>query len=482
MLRALAGPARVQRTKLQLGCFPRDDLAALEWWRLGQQRTAAAASGAAAAAGLGTSREQIASLDAAALGRAARRSIAEGDLAEEPWRSYAARASELACGLSLGEAARLSAAFSTARSLGLRLASRLSSSALERLRSPDREPRVAAADLRRLALASGRARAFDSELMEALVPMILDRVGDFRPRDLARIADAYARMPVQSADLFALIADALPPYLYDLEPAELVSLCRSFAEAAVYNAELIDALCTQVSMRVRTFGALECLVFLDGLSRLNAGLPEELRRDDLQTFTRVVGHLARLLGTLAAVDLVRTFSILVRFGHYDPWLVHTRLCPALAQKLGQLQGPRAFTDLAELLHCLGLLPAQSHKSAELALGVAAAMRRAAQARSRFELRAVALAVAALAQLGQDDEELLMLLSAALLGGCKMADWGVVGTNAAFGDRSATPEVLSMASNVELLDLRHALGLCRSNVLLSALAAVEREVQRRGTET
>ena len=70
----------------------------------------------------------------------------------------------------------------------------------------------------------------------------------------------------------------MPSYLYELSPGELSSLCRAFAEAAVYNDELTDALCDEVVKRLRSFGAFECLVFLDGLSQIHAGLQPKERR------------------------------------------------------------------------------------------------------------------------------------------------------------------------------------------------------------
>lgn len=423
-------------------------------------------------------------MDAASLGRVMRRSLTEGDLVEDLWQSYSARASELVSELSIPEAARLAAAFSTARLVDFDFFARLSSRTLDCLRAPEQEggpgTYIAAADLRRLALAYGRARAFDTELMEALVPVIAARVGDFRPRDLARIADAYARMPVQSPDLFALVADAIPSYLYDLEPAELASLCRAFAEVAVYNQELTDALCAEVVQRLRSFGALECLIFLEGLSRLNAGLPEDLRRNDSETITSVVEQLTSLLSSLAVADLIRVFSALVRLDHYNPQLVHGRLCPALAQKLSQLQGPGAFAELAELLHCLSLLPAQSHKSAELALATAGAMRRGGLPRGRLEPRALALAVAALAQLGQEDDELMALLASAVR---PHPEPGTAGLNGRSG--GALPELVTLASDAELLDLERAFALSAkecvrsSRVLEDALAALREELINRG---
>merc|ERR1740123_2512541 len=178
--------------------------------------------------------------------------------------------------------------------------------------------KIRVADLRRLALAFGRVRSFDSELMEALVPLIEENVEDFRPRDLARIADAYARMPVQSPELFALVADALPAYLYDLEPPELAGLCRSFAQVAIYSADLVDALCIEVRKRLRSFGAHECLIFLEGLSHLHAGLDEEFNRSDTDTIADVAEQLVRVLSTLGASELVRAFSTFVRLDHYEP--------------------------------------------------------------------------------------------------------------------------------------------------------------------
>jgi len=421
-------------------------------------------------------------MDSTALGRATRRSLAEGDLEQGLWQAYAAQASELMNGLSAADSTKLAAAFSTARVLDFHLYSQLSSRVLKCLQGDQSGASLLAApDLRRLAVALGRVRAFDTELMDALVPMIVQRVEEFRPRDLVRIADAYARMPVQNPELFALVADALPPYLYDLEPPDLASLCRCFAEAAMYNAELIDALCREVSKRIQSFGALECLTFLDGLSRFNVELPEDLRRADTGTVSGVVLQLSRLLGTLSARDLVRTLSMLVRLDHYDPRLVHGRLCPALARRLGQLQGPSAFAQLAELVHGLSLLPAQSHKSTELALATLAALRQGGVPRGWVEPHSVALAAAGLAQLGQPDEDLAWLLGRCVLG----SGGGVAQTDLESGGAGADPRasghmgLLELASDEELLELQRAFNLCQGQTkLLDACRAIDGELERR----
>lgn len=446
--------------------------------------------------------EDVAIMDAAALGRWARRSLAEGDLKAELWQQYASRAAELVDELSMSDTARLASAFSTARFVDFDFYSRLSSRALHWLQLADKSGAtvggaakadmtsatapppaypIVATDLQRLAVAFGRARAFDSELMEAMVPAMSACVGDFSPRELARVADAYARMPVQSLELFALVAEAMPQYVYDLEPGDLVGLCRAFAEAAVYNKELTDVICAESVRRLRSLGAYECLVLLDGLSQLHAGLPEELRRDDASTLTAVLTQLAISLGSLAAPDLIRVFASLVRLDHYDPRFVHGKLCPALAQKLGQLETSARsgahFRDLAQMLHCLSLLPGQSHKSAELALSAADALRLhpllAGRSRRQPEPSDVALAAAAVGQLGQDDEELVSLLGS------------VVTSHTSPGSArhvAAHSEFLDSASEEELYDLRKAFGLSRaSSAAASALAAIDGELERRGFE-
>eukprot|EP00933_Yihiella_yeosuensis_P060654 TRINITY_DN633_c3_g1_i1.p1 TRINITY_DN633_c3_g1~~TRINITY_DN633_c3_g1_i1.p1 ORF type:complete len:511 (+),score=122.59 TRINITY_DN633_c3_g1_i1:61-1593(+) len=485
--------------------------------------------------------QDIARLGAAELGRAARRSLSEGDFGEERWKTYSARASELADQLTLDESARLASSFSTARLLDFQLFSRLSARALECLPSPESsEPsssstskdgsspfgedapqkHASATDLRRLALAFGRAQAFDSELMEALVPLIAERVEGFRPRELVHIVDAFARIPVQTPELFALVAEALPSYLYDLEPSELASLCRSFAEAAVYNEELIDALSIEASRRVRSFGALECLVFLDSLSRLHAGLPEDMhairRKNDTSTINALAEQLAGSASVLSAPDLVRAFAALVRLDHYDPKLIHQRICPALALKLGQLaqapgitafartpQSAAGFGGLAELLHCLSLLPAQSQKSAELAMATARYLveileetlaedpvrqQKVSSSLGRIpDPRSLALATAALAQLAQDgaeDEELLSLLASAVIGkqttGQSLNNEGAQSTNAAPASNSTT--LLFLASEEELEDLQRAFSLCKSKgPAEAASAAVAAELSRRSQQ-
>jgi len=427
--------------------------------------------------------EEVEAMDAVMLGRAARRSLAEGHLVEERWQRYATRAVELVDGLSFCETARLAAAFSTARVLDFDLYTRFSNRTMDCLRNPGLNsagPKIQAADLRRLALAFGRVRSFDTELMKELVPLIEQNVEDFRPRDLARIADAYARMPVQSPELFALVADALPAYLYDLEPPELAGLCRSFAQVAIYSADLVDALCIEVRKRLRSFGAHECLIFLEGLSHLHAGLDEEFNRSDTDTIADVAEQLVRVLSTLGASELVRAFSTFVRLDHYEPQLMHNRLVPALALKLNQLQqggsSGTSFTQLTELLHSLSLLPAQSHASAELATATITALLRGGLPRSRPEPGAVALAVAALVQLGQEDEELLRLLCSAVIpaSGQQATTWGA--TRA----RGNVPDMLALASDEELMQLRRAFGLCSSATVVAAQNALDRELTVRET--
>eukprot|EP00435_Cladocopium_sp_Y103_P018359 s1225_g4.t1 len=202
-----------------------------------------------------------------------------GKAAKERWTLYASRASQLVGELNFQEASRIASAFSTARYVEFPLFAKLSARALECLPKPidnngdkkEQASEVSAGDLRQMALACGRAQCFDSDLMEAMVPLIEERLQDFRPKELVQIADAY----VQSPELFALVAEVLPRYLYDLRPPELATLCRSFAEVALYNEELSDALAAEVEKRARSFGAMECLIFLDGLSRLHEGMDED---------------------------------------------------------------------------------------------------------------------------------------------------------------------------------------------------------------
>eukprot|EP00930_Biecheleria_cincta_P061051 TRINITY_DN4661_c0_g1_i1.p1 TRINITY_DN4661_c0_g1~~TRINITY_DN4661_c0_g1_i1.p1 ORF type:complete len:506 (-),score=110.67 TRINITY_DN4661_c0_g1_i1:50-1567(-) len=478
----------------------------------------------AATFGRGPSAEDILRLGSVELGRAARRSLSEGDLAEERWSSYAARAQELAPELGFDEAARLLSAFSTARYVDFPLFAKISARALECLPRQDQgaasfeiaddvnpERSVSASDLRRIAIALGRSQAFDSELVQAMVPLIAGRVEHFRPRELVHIVDAYARMPVQAPELFAMAAEALPAYLYDLEPSELASLCRSFAEAAFYNEELSDALAAEVTQRARNFGAKECLVFIDGLSRLHEGLPEEMlavrKARDADSIAAMSQQLGGSASSLSAPDLVRAFAALVRLDHYEPRLVHGRICPALALKLTQLaeapggapwarppQSAGGFAGLAELLHCLSLLPAQSQKSAELALATSRCLvewlqkalkqhqddlgrkgaKSASVASGRLPgPRAMALAAAACAQLGrqgQEDEELLSLLAASLTG--VMSE-----ERPAAADGGSSPS-LSLASEEELQDLERAFGLCRSSAAASACTIIQAELQQR----
>eukprot|EP00927_Polykrikos_kofoidii_P070712 TRINITY_DN67116_c0_g1_i1.p1 TRINITY_DN67116_c0_g1~~TRINITY_DN67116_c0_g1_i1.p1 ORF type:complete len:530 (+),score=85.42 TRINITY_DN67116_c0_g1_i1:46-1590(+) len=396
------------------------------------------------------SQDDVLRMDAVTLSRQTRQSLAEGQLSPERWQQYASRASQLMDELSLTETSRLAAAFSTARHVHFDLFARFSTRALTCLRSiNDHENQATAKDLRRLAMSFGRGRVFDSELMEAMVPLISDNVEQFRPRDLVHIVDAYARLPMQSPELFALVADALPDYLYDLKPLELAILCRAFAEAAVYSDELIDALCAEVVKRLRTFGALECLIFLEGLSRLCQGLPDDMQRDDMNVIKSVVHQLSGSLGSLAVTDIIRVFASLVRLHYYDSNFVHRRICVTLSQKRDQLDGSNMFPLLAELLHCLSLLPAQSHKSVELSLSVIEVLRSQSGTLrgSRVDPRSVALAVTALAQLEQKDEDLLTALAGLLLASSKP------GTSLS----GPTTDLMDLATDEELLELRRAFG-------------------------
>lgn len=439
--------------------------------------------------------QEIPNLGVVELGKAARSSVAQGDLAEDRWQAYAKRTTQLVSEMPLAEVSRMSAAFSVVRVVDFDLFARLSARALQCLRPEDgKSPELLGpGGLKQLAQAFGKVQVFDAELMEALVPLISNRIQDFKPKQLVQIADAYARLPLQSAELFALLADALPSYLYDLEPPELASLCRSFAEAAVYNAELTDAMCEQVVKRARSFGATECVVFLDGLSRLHSGLPEDMQRDDSKVVKVVGAQLFKSAHSLGPVELIRAFAALVRLDHYDSKLVHNQLCATLALKLPMLTGRQSgptyagthFNELAELLHCLSLLPAQSHKSAELALETTVALAECLKARgvtagSLGQLglpsaasvrppqpRAIAQAVAAVAQLGregQEDEDLLALLASA--------------TTFTAGATSEQPFLLGLASDEELQDLQKAFSLCRSSAVSAAKAALALELRRR----
>eukprot|EP00913_Durusdinium_trenchii_P001288 g1187.t1 len=439
--------------------------------------------------------EEIERLGVAELGKAAKISLAEGDLDEERWKRYGLRASELVGELSFQEAstrtaARFASAFSTARYVEFPLFAKLSARALDCLPrvshaksafgfglssstvdcrsdqtgedTPKAVNSVSASDLRRMAMACGKAQCFDGELLEAMVPLIEERLQDFRPRELVHVADAYARLPVQSPELFALVAEALPRYLYELRPPELASLCRAFAEVALYNEELTDALGAEVEKRARSFGAMECLIFLDGLSPVIAAVAEQLSGS---------------ASSLKAVELVRGFAALVRLDYYNARLVHGRICAALALKFNELvqdrarvlmattpfarppQAFRGFAVLAELLNCLSLLPAQSHKSMELTTATTHAMtelleqlfatheedleppgaaaRDATASVGRLpEPQAVSMAAVALAQLGRVEEEaeLLQLLAQCVAG-------------------PKNPAFLALASEEELKDLQ-----------------------------
>jgi len=382
------------------------------------------------------------------------------------------------------------------------LFAKLSARALECLATREEKEKkdVSAGDLRRMALACGRAQCFDSDLMEAMVPLIEESLQDFRPRDLVHVADAYARLPVPSPELFALVAEVLPRYLYDLRPPELATLCRSFAEVALYNEELMDALVGEVEKRARSFGAMECLIFLDGLSRLHEGMDEDLRvvrkERDAAVIAAVADQLSGSASSLAATDLVRGFSALVRLDYYNPRLIHGRICAGLSLKFDELlqggragppafarpqQAARGFNALAELLHCLSLLPAQSHKSMELTTTTSQSMtqllgqllslhqedleRRGATAKDATasvgrlpDPHAVATAAVAVAQLGrvEQEEELMKCLVQCVTG-------------------AKNPGFLALASEEELKELQGAFELCNAMEVQEVIAA---ELQRR----
>eukprot|EP00439_Symbiodinium_sp_Y106_P016513 s545_g2.t1 len=215
----------------------------------------------------------------------------------------------------------------------------------------------------------------------------------------------------------------------------------------------------------------------------------------------IAEQLSGSASALAAQDLVRAFSALVRLDHYNPRLVHGRICAALALKLDQLtEGPspsafarpqqatRGFAALAELLHCLSLLPAQSHKSAELAVAVSHLMtellghmlndyqqdveRRGTASGKAVtgligrlpEPKALALAAAATAELGragQEDEDLLHMLSSTVAGS------------------KTSSALLALASEDELHNLKRAFQLSRSSSTAGAEEAIATEMQQRG---
>ncbi|CAE7942213.1 PELO [Symbiodinium necroappetens] len=152
------------------------------------------------------------------------------------------------------------------------------------------------------------------------------------------------------------------------------------------------------------------------------------------------------------------------------------------------QATRGFAALAELLHCLSLLPAQSHKSAELAVAVSHLMteflghmlndyqqdverRGAAPGKDVTGLigrlpepRALALAAAATAQLGsagQEDEDLLHMLGSTVAG------------------PKTSSALLALASEDELHDLKRAFQLSRSASTAGAEEAIAVEMQQRG---
>eukprot|EP00435_Cladocopium_sp_Y103_P021270 s1225_g5.t1 len=177
---------------------------------------------------------------------------------------------------------------------------------------------------------------------------------------------------------------------------------------------------------------------------------------DAAVIAAVADQLSGSASSLAAAELVRGFSALVRLDYYEPRLVHGRICAALALKFDELlqggrgvgpqafarpqQAARGFTALADLLHCLSLLPAQSHKSMELTATTSQSMtqllaqlltgheedleRRGAAPRDATasvgrlpDPRSVAVAALALAQLGrvEQEEELMKHLAQCVIG-------------------------------------------------------------------
>eukprot|EP00405_Crypthecodinium_cohnii_P050302 CAMPEP_0206600258 /NCGR_PEP_ID=MMETSP0325_2-20121206/45685_1 /ASSEMBLY_ACC=CAM_ASM_000347 /TAXON_ID=2866 /ORGANISM="Crypthecodinium cohnii, Strain Seligo" /LENGTH=508 /DNA_ID=CAMNT_0054111521 /DNA_START=29 /DNA_END=1556 /DNA_ORIENTATION=+ len=421
---------------------------------------------------------EVTSTTAPGLARMAQKALVEGSLGEAQWQAFAARASQLAPEMSVPEAAKLAAAFSTARFGDFELFSRLSARTLERLRA------IEATEEGTLG-GEGRSefqavdRSFDSELMEALVPVIAERANDFRPRDLTQIADAYARMPVADADFFAFLADVLAPYVYDLSAPELARLCRAFANAAVYSEDLFDALCSEAKQRARTFGALDALTFIDALSRVQVSLPEDMLREDSEVIRELAHRVAVGLGTLSPSELIRAFKALVQLDYYDRRLVHGKLCPALANRLAQLQGPSAFAELIDLLNCLSLLPAQSQRSAELTSTTLAAIRsKGYPLTGRPEPKALALLVQSLVQLGQDDEELYELVGSAITQGSASTP-----SQQTARQTTAQPHsLLSLVSDEELEELHQALALATSPSAKARLSvarqAITTELKRR----
>eukprot|EP00434_Breviolum_minutum_P041562 symbB.v1.2.036973.t1/scaffold5346.1/size28234/1 len=193
---------------------------------------------------------------------------------------------------------------------------------------------------------------------------------------------------------------------------------------------------------------------------------------------------------------VRGFSALVRLDYYNPRLIHGRICAGLSLKFDELlqggragppafarpqQAARGFNALAELLHCLSLLPAQSHKSMELTTTTSQSMtqllgqllslhqedleRRGATAKDATasvgrlpDPHAVATAAVAVAQLGrvEQEEELMKCLVQCVTG-------------------AKNPGFLALASEEELKELQGAFELCNAMEVQEVIAA---ELQRR----
>lgn len=372
--------------------------------------------------------------------------VQEGDFSEQRWQQYTEQALTASGNMTMTDTLRLMSSFASAKVRNFRLYDRLCARVHSLL--PD-SGSLPPKDLRRLAVSLGRARTFDSELMEAIADLIVDRVEEFRPRELVHIVEAYSRMPVQSLNLFAIVADALPSYVYDLSVPEVAKLCRAFGEAMVYSQELTDALCVEAHHRRHDFGTIECLGFLDGLSYLSE-LPADMKRNDTEIVAAFVTQISFKL--LSGVDLTRLLGALVRLDYAR--VVQERLCGAL---LGKAEHLDDFASLVQLLHCLSLLiPSDTTK--DLATVVCATMKQCGILRVRAVFD-VSQAMVALQSLGLDGE-LLVLLE------------GIVCHQSSNPERHV--DVLSLATGAELDEMKLAFACCS----LETRAAVSDELERR----
>jgi len=315
-------------------------------------------------------RESEESGDYTTLRTAVKVAVREGCRDPETWRSYSSQIQEASPSLSAEDACFFLSAFANGKVQDLNLTTALCQR-LQDLGPWDQE--IAASELKKLIIAFGRSKVFDSDLMRSLVPTLIDRVEEFRAPDVAHILYAYSRIPLADGNLFSLAASVLPAYVYDLRPNEMAHVAEAFANVSMYDEALFDALTQEASRRLRDFNGQDCLVFFDSLSLLTSRLKQQHGhedfpglhlRDDSALWDQFVSHVTHCLGNYAFLDLLRVLILLQRIDKYENRLIHNRLLPLMLTQLHR-SDQVGFQPLGSTLQGIARLPWQSEVSVEL---------------------------------------------------------------------------------------------------------------------